>query len=204
MAADSSTDASQADARRAQIYVEAARIFQTKGYHATSIHEIAEAVHLTKAGLYYYIKGKQDLLFQIMNFAMDMLEERVVKESEAGETAVDRLRLLISAHAALVAGGNGSLTILVNELEGLTDDHREQIVARQRNYVDHVRRSVVAVQQEGKLTGTDPTVAAFGLLGMVLWISRWYRPGGRLSTSEVVEQITGLATAAMGLPPEES
>ena len=60
--------------RAAVIFRTAAEIFQRKGYHATAMGEIADAVDLTKAGLYYYVKGKEDLLFAIMSFAMDRLE----------------------------------------------------------------------------------------------------------------------------------
>ncbi len=183
-----------------EIFLAAARIFHEKGYHATSINEIAEAVHLTKAGLYYYIKGKQDLLFSIMNFAMDLLESRVVEAAAAIEDPELRLRTAIEAHARLITEDSSALTILVNELEGLTPEHREQMVARQRAYVDFLRQPLAALREEGKLADVDPTIGAFGLLGMVLWISRWFRHGGRLERETVVSQITQMGMAAVGLP----
>lgn len=187
--------------KTAEIYRAAARIFNEQGYHATSINEIADAVHLTKAGLYYYIKGKQDLLFRIMNYAMDLLEEHVVEPARQSADPHERLRSTIIAHARLIVRDSSALTILVNELEGLTPERRGQIIARQRAYVDFLRTTLEGLSREGKLRSVDPTVAAFGLLGMILWISRWYRPDGRLSADQVVDEITKLGLAAVEARP---
>lgn len=178
--------------RTVAIYRTAARIFHEKGYHATSINEIAEAVHLTKAGLYYYIKGKQDLLFAIMSFAMDRLEEQVVARAREEEDPEARLRSVIRNHARLITEDSSALTILVNELEGLTPEHRGEIVARQRAYIEFIRDTLLALRKLGRLCDVDPTVAAFGVLGAVLWVSRWFRRDGRLSGEQVVSELETL------------
>ena len=100
-AAGRTTSESDPD-RRAEIYRNAARIFHRKGYHATSINDIAAAVGLTKAGLYYYIKGKQDLLFAIMSFAMDQLDEQVIEPARRHEDPETRLHTIVACHARLI------------------------------------------------------------------------------------------------------
>ena len=77
------------DARAVDIYREAARIISEKGFDATSMGDIAETVDLTKGGLYYYIKGKKALLYAIMNFVLNLLEEEVI-EIAAEEKNPDR------------------------------------------------------------------------------------------------------------------
>jgi AcrR family transcriptional regulator len=180
-----------------EIYQAAARIFYEKGYHATSINEIADAVHLTKAGLYYYIKGKQDLLYQIMDYAMDMLEREVVEVAKREKNLELRLRHIVRHHALLMTQGSSALAILVNEIEGLTDKQKGEIVDRQRAYIAFIRVTLEALAKAGRLHRIDPTTGAFGLLGMILWISRWYRPDGPLSANEVVDQITELALSGL-------
>jgi AcrR family transcriptional regulator len=64
-------------ARMIEVYHKAAHIFQEKGFEATSMSDLAEALQITKAGLYYYIKSKQELLFDIVSHAMDCLEQEV-------------------------------------------------------------------------------------------------------------------------------
>ena len=183
--------------RRAEIYRSAARIFHRKGYHATSINDIAAAVGLTKAGLYYYIKGKQDLLFAIMGFAMDQLDEQVIEPARRVQDPQTRLETIVARHARLITQDSSALTILVNELEGLLPDDRADIIGRQRDYVDFIADTLAALRDEGKVVGLDPTVGAFSLVGMILWISRWYRTDGRLDGDEVVAEVTRMAISAV-------
>ncbi len=183
--------------RRAEIYRSAARIFHRKGYHATSINDIAAAVGLTKAGLYYYIKGKQDLLFAIMSFAMDQLDEQVIEPARRARDPRTRLETIVARHARLITQDSSALTILVNELEGLLPGDRADIIGRQRDYVDFIAETLAALRDEGKVVGLDPTVGAFSLVGMILWISRWYRADGRLDGDEVVAEVTRMAVSAV-------
>ncbi|MDE2690880.1 MAG: TetR/AcrR family transcriptional regulator [Acidobacteriota bacterium] len=190
--------------RRAEIYRSAARIFHRKGYHATSINDIAAAVGLTKAGLYYYIKGKQDLLFAIMGFAMDQLDEQVIEPARRVQDPQTRLATIVARHARLITQDSSALTILVNELEGLLPDDRADIIGRQRDYVDFIADTLAALRDEGKVVGLDPTVGAFSLVGMILWISRWYRADGRLDGDEVVAEVTRMAISAVLNRSEDS
>ncbi len=195
-AAGRTTSESDPD-RRAEIYRNAALIFHRKGYHATSINDIAAAVGLTKAGLYYYIKGKQDLLFAIMSFAMDQLDELVIEPARRHEDPETRLHTIVACHARLITQDSSALTILVNELEGLLPGDRTDIIARQRDYVEFIADTLAALRDDGKVVGLDPTVGAFSLVGMVLWISRWYRADGRLDGDEVVAEVTRMAVSAV-------
>ena len=185
-----------------EIYRAAAQIFYEKGYHATSINEIADSVHLTKAGLYYYIRGKQDLLFGIMTYAMDLIEERVIRPAAEISDPIDRVQAIVSAHAGFIVHESSALNILVNELQGLTPENRIQITARQKTYLEFIRETLYDVERSTGRELVDPTVGAFGLLGMILWISRWYQPGGRLSDEQVVSEITAMATSAIFKTPE--
>ena len=102
------------DERLAEVYRTAAQIILRKGYDATSINDIANALGMTKAGLYHYINGKKELLFDIMNFGLDELDEEVVTPACSIADASSRLRFIITSHARLVMGGQGAITILVD------------------------------------------------------------------------------------------
>ncbi|HVS63102.1 MAG TPA: TetR/AcrR family transcriptional regulator [Thermoanaerobaculia bacterium] len=180
-----------------EICVAAARIFSEKGFHATSINEVADAVHLTKAGLYYYIKGKQDLLFRIMELAMDTLEQEVVAKALLEEDLVARLRTIIARYTRLIIAGRNELSILVNEIEGLSEAQRAQIVGRQREFMRFIRETLDELAAEGKLNDVDSTVGAYGLSGMILWVSRWYRSRGRLDVDQLVDHVTRIALTGL-------
>src|SRR5258708_33961089 len=92
--------------RLAEVYRAAAQIILRKGYDATSINDIANALGMTKAGLYHYINGKKELLFDIMNFALDELEEEGITPAQSIPNTASRLRFIITSHSRLVPRGD--------------------------------------------------------------------------------------------------
>src|SRR5215475_2053683 len=107
--------------RLGEIYRAAALLICEKGYDATSMNDIAEAVGLTKAGVYHHIEGKKDLLFRIMNFGMDELEENVIIPARALPDPESRLRSIITNHTRLITShitpqGYNPVTIVVEEV----------------------------------------------------------------------------------------
>lgn len=190
-----------------QIYRAAAQLFFDKGFDATSMSDIAEAVGLTKAGVYHFISGgKTDLLFAVMSFGMDRLETQVIAPARGVADAEQRLRTIIRTHAQLIASNSGPdghnpITIVVDEVAGLSAEQVQAINQRKRVYLDLVRDTLLKLREEGKLKEVDVTVAAFSLLGMMLWLSRWFRPDGRLSGEQVADQISKIALGGLLRPP---
>ncbi|MEL7061039.1 MAG: TetR/AcrR family transcriptional regulator [Acidobacteriota bacterium] len=185
------------DARAGNIYRTAAQLIYEKGFAATSMNEIAEAVELTKPGLYYYVKGKKELLFAIMSFAMDSLDRDVVAPARRLMDSAARLRSIIGGHAELLTRETGALAILIDEVGGLSEEQRLAITARKRAYFDFLRDTLETLRDEGRLRTVDPTTAAFSLLGMVMWIARWYQKDGRLPGQAVVDDLVEIAVAGV-------
>jgi AcrR family transcriptional regulator len=188
-----------------QIYYVAAKIFCDKGYDATSMSDIADAVGITKAGIYHYVKSKQDLLFAIMNFGMDKLEFHVILPARAVTDAEQRLRAILRNHALLIIKGSAPegyspLTVLNDEMAGLSPIHRRKVQQRKRAYLDLMRETLLQLKDEGKLKDVDATVAAFSLFGMLLWLSRWYRPDGKLTGEDVANEIEKIALGGLLRP----
>jgi AcrR family transcriptional regulator len=192
--------------RLSQIYVAAAQLFYDKGFDATSMSDIADAVGMTKAGVYHFIPGgKKDLLYAVMNYGMDRLDAQVIAPARAIGDAEQRLRSIITSHAKLIISGSGTdghnpLTIVVDEVAGLSPAQRNKIDQRKRDYLDLMRTTLQQLKDEGKLKEVDVTVAAFSLLGMMLWLSRWFRPDGRLTSDQVVEEIYKIALGGLLRP----
>jgi len=183
--------------RADNIYSVAARIMCEKGYEATSMNDIAEAAGLTKAGVYHYIRGKEQLLFEIMNYAMDVVDEQVIAPTRSISDPENRLRKIIELHARTILEGVGAVTIILEELSSLTPAHRRAIRARQRSYFEYLRQTLEQVNADGKLLPVDATVAAFSLLGIILWIPRWYRRDGKLKLERALADYCEIATNAV-------
>ena len=174
------------------------------------MNDIAEAVGITKAGIYHHIPGKKDLLFRIMSFGLDELDEEVIIPARAITNAEQRLRAIITRHVQLITNrstrqGNNPITIVVDEVAGLEPAHRRKIDQRKRAYVDLIRETLKQLKDEGKLNNVDVTAAAFSLLGMIIWLSRWYSPEGRLTPEQVAEEISSIALGGLlGSPARAS
>lgn len=181
------------DERLAEIYRTAAQVILRKGYDATSVNDIAEALGITKAGLYHYISGKKDLLFDIMSFGLDELDQEVARPAAAIADAEARLRFMIVSHARMVTRGQGAITILVDEITALTPAQNRKITRRKREYFDCLRATLDRLKEEGKLRDVSATTAAFSILGMINWLSRWFHHDGKLTEKQVAEEIMKIA-----------
>ncbi len=193
--------------RLADIYRIAATVIHEKGFDATSMNDIALAVGMTKAGIYHYVAGKKELLYAIMSYAMDLLETKVIAPATAVTDPEKRLDSIINNHVQLITGsvndfGDSHLTILTDELGGLTPAHRRKIIERKRAYMELVRDTLTQLKKSGKLKNIDPTVGTFSLFGMLMWLARWYRPDGRLSSKQVAAEIKKIVLGGLLVAPK--
>ena len=175
-----------------EIIYQASRMFYERGFDGTSMSDMAAAMDLTKAGLYHYVVSKEDLLFKIMNFALDWLEREVIEPARDISDPSERLRWVIRRHGRQMLEGASAVAIVAEEILALSPNHRKLIVARRKVYFSLVHDAITAMQAQGKLRAVDPTVAAYGLFGVLLWLPRWYDPAGALSSSEILDNVTSL------------
>ena len=179
--------------RAREIYLTAAQIFFTKGYSATSLNDIADALSITKAALYYYVESKQDLLYRIIKLGLDDVKAEVLDAARQIENAEERLRFIISNHSRLSAGGNQAVIIISHEVDALNFDQRQEVLQRRREYFEFIRNTLVQLEAQGKLQNIDLTTATFTLLGMIIWLARWYSPNGKMSVENVCEDVCEMA-----------
>lgn len=184
--------------------MKAARTFVQRGFDATSVNDIASALGVTKAGLYHHIDSKESLLFDIVSLGMDWLDEDVVKPVSGISDPEERLEQMLVRHARLTACNEGWITILLDDIHALKPVPRRIIKRRKRAYVELVRGTLIQLQQAGGLRQLDPMVAALGVLGMIVWLSRWVKPRGSMSGDQVARQIADIALAGLLLPPVPS
>lgn len=176
----------------AQIYDVAATLICEKGFDATSVSDIADALNLTKAGLYHYIDGKKDLLYQIMTFALETLVEEVIKPARNEPDALRRLELIVRNHALIIMRGSTPMTILMDEVGGLTEAQQAEVLQHKLDYYALVRNTLKELKDAGKLCDLNPATAAHSLIGMIIYLSRWYRPDGKMTDEQIVKEILSI------------
>ncbi len=184
---------------RQEILRTAARLFQQQGYDGTSMNDVAAALKLSKGGLYHHFQSKDEILFNLMNHAMDITEEQVIAPVKSIANPEDRLRALIRRHIGVVLSERDrEITVMLHENHPLTPALRKRINARKKDYVHFVENLIGEVQAQravgSNASSSKKTVthraAAFALLGMINWIYQWYRPDGSLQEESLVQQYT--------------
>lgn len=170
----------------------AARVFYAKSYDGASMQDIAEAVGLTKAGLYHHVGSKDRLLYEIQNYGMDILDETVLAPIRDIADPHEKLRQTIMGHIDLIVRARDQeITVILHENRSLSGPLRKKLNARKRSYIDYLADLIRRVQdQSGATPKISPRLAAFALLGMINWLYQWYNPAGAVKQTELGEYYT--------------
>ena len=179
---------------RQEILRTAARLYQQRGYDATSMNDVAAALKLSKGGLYHHFQSKDEILFEIMNHAMEITQERVIAPVKGIADPEQRLRALIRLHIEVVLSPRDrEITVMLHENHPLPPTLRKRINTRKKDYIHFVENLMAEVQRARQAKGTvSPRAAAFALLGMINWIYQWYKPEGELQAQTLIPQFTQL------------
>ena len=175
--------------QRSDIIQAAAQIFRQKGYHGTSMQDIADAVHLQKASLYHHISGKQEILIDILDRALDLLIEDIDAVAKSDITPEQKVRQAMQAYVGRLTEDTDLAAVLMQEYRSLADDLQAAHIAR-RDRLESIWREILI---EGIISGdfrhTDEVITTFAILGVLNWMITWYQPGGRLSAQEIASQF---------------
>src|SRR2546427_2893384 len=199
------SEVSRHDQKLELILRTAARIFAEKSYHSTSMRDISRATGVSLAGLYHYCKSKEELLFLIQDHCFGRVLERLEQRTRGIDDPFEKLRIFIDNHLSFFAANMAEMKVLSHEAESLAGDLHEHVSTRKRQYTRTARKilsEVIAAgsarvpRRSGQLKKNarrvDITVATYALFGMMNWIYNWYDPRGKLSVSQLVDNITRL------------
>ena len=177
---------------RDEILEAAAQIIREKGYHATSMQDIAEAVDLRKASLYHHFDGKQNILVELLDMALDILIEELEKVVKTQVSPEEKLRLAMRSYLNSLAKYNDLASVLLLEHRSLEQKLRKKHVSRRDRY-EELWRGII---EDGVSTGVficdDPGLATKVVLGIANWTIMWYRQEGSLSATDIADQSANL------------
>jgi TetR/AcrR family transcriptional regulator, cholesterol catabolism regulator len=189
-------------ARRAELTRQAARLFAERGYHGTSIGDLAQAMGVQKGSLYAHIASKQDLLYGTMREGADAFHGGLDAIPEH-LPATEKIRLALRSHLRVVAEQLDVATVFTREWRYLEGERREEILAERRRYEERFRALFREGREHGELrTDLDEAAAALLVLSALNWAYTWLQPGR--ATDEladrfyaiVLDGIRGYATPA--------
>lgn len=166
----------------------AARVFADRGYDRTTMRDLAAASGMSLSGMYYYVPGKEDLLFHVQERCFT----RVLEGSEAALAAArdphERLAAFIRHHVAFFAAHMPEMKVLSHEAAALSGERLKRITRIKRRYVDRLETLLKDVASDWP--GPERSAAAYALFGMMNWIYNWYDPTGPLDADRLAELLT--------------
>jgi AcrR family transcriptional regulator len=177
---------------RQDILEAAAQVFSQKGFHGASMQDIAQAVNLQKASLYHHVSSKQEILFDLLNQALDLLIERITAVLDPADPPEVRLRRAICTYLQTLAEYQELAAVLVLEHRSLDPELSLQHIPRRDRFESLWRDLIIEGQQVGVYTCAHPSLIARALLGVMNWTITWYRQDGPLSAEQIAGQFTDL------------
>lgn len=190
---------SQHAIKRRAIAEQAAALFNEKGFHATSLNELAQRLGVTKGALYHYIAGKDDIALEILRTITQ--ESRAVlaaARQDASASGLARLRLFFVQYARMMATPMGACAVQLGSLP-----HSAQVRREMSAFLKGLDQALRGILQEGiedgSIASCDIRMADFAMFGALHWLSRWYRADGAASPEELGEAL--FEVFARGLQP---
>lgn len=181
----------QFETKRRALVREAARAFGRRGFHNTSLEEIAEALGVTKPALYRYVRTKHEILHEAKSIAFDAGAKARETAFAATDDPLERLRLYIIHYIDLVTSELGSYAVLAEPITSLPPEYADPIRARMREADRALRDMVQAAMESGALAEGDPKLAVAFFMGAINHIARWYTPDGPLTGRQIGEAFAG-------------
>ncbi|MDO8448410.1 MAG: TetR/AcrR family transcriptional regulator [Rhodoferax sp.] len=190
----------QRETKRNAVLSTAAQLFNERGFHATSLDDIAARLNVSKPTLYYYVKNKDEILIECVRKGLHMMLEGIEETRNAGGKAIDQLMACMRVYTRIVTMDFGMCVIRVGDDE-LPQESRKEL-RRLKSGIDmEFRRLVTEGIAEGSLQPCDPKIAAFVIAGALSWIGRWYQPGGEYTPDEIATQcIASLCDGVLRRP----
>jgi AcrR family transcriptional regulator len=192
MAMRSELPTRQHDEKLQEILKTAARIFAEKGFHRTSVRDIARQTKMSLAGLYYYFTTKEELLYLIQERCFVTLLERWQQAAESETDVRTRIRVFAENHLSFFLHNMPEMKVMAHEDESLTGEFNEKILVLKRRYVKVIMDLIAELQSGEGGQGVDLRVATFSLFGMMNWIYTWYQPRRDLPLPQLMEQMLRL------------
>lgn len=183
--------------RKRALIAAAGRVFGTKGFHNTTLNDIAQALSVTKPALYRYVENKQEILFECHRMAVAMAEESMAEARQKATAPLARLHGFVALYIRKMTSELGTCVVLT-EYYSMTPEHTKAIQRRRRVLDSELRLLVQQAIDEGQIAPCDPKLAVFFFMGAINNINRWFTEDGKLSGEQIAQAFADHAIASLG------
>lgn len=191
------TQAADYDQRRDEIVNNAARLYAERGFLGASVSDLAAACDVSKSAIYHYYLSKEDILFDVMRSHIVALEDAAQEAVASSENPEAQLRALAHGFMSLYGGAADRHTVLLNDLDHLPPDRRNEIVSIQRGLINVMEEILTAIEPRLKRKPGAPRAAAMLFYGMINWTHTWFNASGVVTTCMLADMAADMALGGL-------
>ena len=177
--------------KREAVIRAAARAFNARGYHNTSLDDIAATLEVTKPTLYYYVENKEQLLFECFCAGLEPIRAAFRDARASDQSARARLHAVLLGYAQAIASEFGWCMVRAED-QDLSDAMRAHVKALKSEIDQGIRRLLREGIADGSIAECDPKMTAFALAGALNWIAHWYRDNQPQSAAQIAAAFVAL------------
>ena len=190
-----SADETRWKSQQHRILKAAAACFNQKGYSGTSLKDVANHLGLTDAALYYYVRNKEELVYQCYVRAADLAHEAMERAVSEGSTGLEQAGLYIRYHIEIMVGKDGPLAIM-SEIPSLKRSHRNQILDISRRHSAGFEDILSRGIEDGSIAPCDVRMTGNAIMGSINWIPKWFH-GKASMADEICREFPSVLTRGL-------
>lgn len=176
----------QRQIKRMAVLRTAAKLFNIKGYDRTSLDDIASQLKVSKRTLYYYIKSKEEILFECNRFGLEFMADAIEINLSSKSPILERIESLLRSYMGLLATDFGACLVLSKD-NLLSEESRNFLRQERKNLDVVVRRLIEEGIADGSIAPCDVTMTSAAMFGALNWVPHWRKTGD----SEEYDRIAG-------------
>ena len=188
--------------QRHRILKAAAGCFNQKGYSGTSLKDVARHLGLTDAALYYYVRNKEELVYQCYLRAAVLGREAMDRARQEGRSGLEQARLYIRYHVEVMVSDRGPVAIM-SEIPSLSGPHREEILEVSRGHSRAFERILATGVEDGSIDCRDIRMTGNAIMGAINWIPKWFH-GDRATAERVLAEFPEVLSRCLCGSPDRA
>lgn len=180
-----------------ELLEQAAALFAERGFAATSLQDIADAMGISRPALYYYIKSKEDLLSQLVEGMTEPIAAYVTELRRSDLPAEEKIATFVRSTVTRIAASAARFRLLDRSEPDLPPSVLRKHEQGKRRVLEHLRGMLAEGVQSGEFRPLDERIVAFSILGTINWVAWWYHEGGGSTIDEVADEMVRMIIAGI-------
>jgi AcrR family transcriptional regulator len=176
--------------KKQEILRSAAEVLYEKGYHGTTMEEIASRLLMTKGSMYYYFRNKEELLYRCHMTILEISLQKIEDIMASTKSPTDKLRDAIVSHIELSISEKKMFAIIDNPDQTFSGDNLTEIVEQRSKYARYFDEILKEGIETKEFVKVDVKMTRFIILGALNWIQQWYSPEGNRSKEEISQTFS--------------